>query len=249
MTMHSTEGKKHPPIVVLEAPCPFHGGKALLWRRYWGKKDRKYASSALTSCAPCGRNGYSLKYRMSTGEIVQLTKGSSKTECATDGCVTQVNKSNKTGKCGPCRQAARDAAAVEIGAIDTCQFRSCGEPLGYVVQVYANGVRKRIYCDALCAKAEREARRKEKVKARGNWSASDGSIKRRKRHRDERLALAFRDGYRCHICGDLVDLSLPANHVLAFTLDHVVPLDRGGADHPDNLSTAHRSCNSRKGAR
>lgn len=32
------------------------------------------------------------------------------------------------------------------------------------------------------------------------------------------------------------------------TLDHILPLSRGGTDHPTNLRLAHRSCNSARGA-
>lgn len=42
----------------------------------------------------------------------------------------------------------------------------------------------------------------------------------------------------CHLC------SRPR----ADTIDHVVPVAWGGADHPANLKPAHRSCNSSKGA-
>ncbi len=45
-------------------------------------------------------------------------------------------------------------------------------------------------------------------------------------------------GLSCHICG------LPGSD----TVDHVIPLVLGGADYPNNLLPAHRSCNSRKGA-
>jgi hypothetical protein len=39
-----------------------------------------------------------------------------------------------------------------------------------------------------------------------------------------------------------------SEHVLAPTLDHVVPRKEGGSDDPDNLQAAHRRCNSAKGA-
>lgn len=48
-----------------------------------------------------------------------------------------------------------------------------------------------------------------------------------------------RDGYRCSYCGSSSDL----------TLDHIVPLSRGGANGPRNLTTACRGCNSAKNAR
>lgn len=48
-----------------------------------------------------------------------------------------------------------------------------------------------------------------------------------------------RDGYRCRYCGTDNDL----------TLDHVVPIIRGGQNSAENLATACRPCNSSKGDR
>lgn len=45
-------------------------------------------------------------------------------------------------------------------------------------------------------------------------------------------------GGKCGLCGKEG----------ADTIDHVVPVAWGGADHPSNLVPAHRGCNSRKGA-
>jgi 5-methylcytosine-specific restriction endonuclease McrA len=47
-----------------------------------------------------------------------------------------------------------------------------------------------------------------------------------------------RDGGKCHICGDLVAAD-------AFTLDHLIALDRGGPHAHDNVCVAHGDCNSR----
>lgn len=47
-----------------------------------------------------------------------------------------------------------------------------------------------------------------------------------------------RDNYICHYCGE------KANSV-----DHIVPVSRGGTDDEDNLVSCCRSCNSRKGTK
>ncbi len=61
-----------------------------------------------------------------------------------------------------------------------------------------------------------------------------------------------RDGWKCYLCGRLVvawkaedGTSLPHN---AATLDHVVPIARGGNSSDSNLRTACAECNNRKGA-
>ncbi len=46
-----------------------------------------------------------------------------------------------------------------------------------------------------------------------------------------------RDGYRCQYCGAIDNL----------TLDHVIPKSRGGSSTWDNLVTACKTCNSKKG--
>ena len=59
-------------------------------------------------------------------------------------------------------------------------------------------------------------------------------------------AVALRDGFVCHICGDGVDMSVARNSRYGATLDHVYPLSRGGEDSLDNLKLAHWICNVRK---
>ncbi|MBK9178915.1 MAG: HNH endonuclease [Acidimicrobiales bacterium] len=53
-----------------------------------------------------------------------------------------------------------------------------------------------------------------------------------------RLAVLDRDGYRCHWCGGP-----------AATVDHLLPVSKGGADSADNLVAACTRCNYRRGAR
>ena len=51
----------------------------------------------------------------------------------------------------------------------------------------------------------------------------------------------------CGICGKPVDFSLKYPHPMSATVDHIVPVSRGG--HPsdiDNLQLAHRCCNRQK---
>ena len=51
----------------------------------------------------------------------------------------------------------------------------------------------------------------------------------------------------CGICGQPVDFSYKSPHPLSPTVDHIIPVSRGG--HPsdiDNLQLAHRCCNMEK---
>jgi 5-methylcytosine-specific restriction endonuclease McrA len=67
--------------------------------------------------------------------------------------------------------------------------------------------------------------------------------------RDKDRATIRRSGAGCHICGQPIDYSLPYLDPMAFVVDHVVPLSKGGADHLSNKRAAHRECNSKKRAR
>jgi hypothetical protein len=62
------------------------------------------------------------------------------------------------------------------------------------------------------------------------------------------IAVYDRDGGLCSICG----LSVPRkteNHLLRASLDHRIPLARGGTHEPANVALAHALCNSTKHAR
>ena len=78
--------------------------------------------------------------------------------------------------------------------------------------------------------------------------AADANARRRaSRYTDviedvSRDEIAERDNHLCHICGGWVSAH-------DMTLDHVVPLVRGGVHTKDNIKLAHKVCNSRKGAR
>jgi hypothetical protein len=95
----------------------------------------------------------------------------------------------------------------------------------------------RAYHDQCRVEARQEQNRRKSAKRRGaRWA------KGRTFHRD----IAERDNFICHICNETVDMSLPRTHRFGATVDHVVPLAKGGTDEPDNLKLAHWICNTRK---
>lgn len=50
----------------------------------------------------------------------------------------------------------------------------------------------------------------------------------------------------CWLCGDPIDMALPVDHDRAFSLDHVVPVVRGGDEAHGEARPAHRQCNSQR---
>jgi 5-methylcytosine-specific restriction endonuclease McrA len=55
-----------------------------------------------------------------------------------------------------------------------------------------------------------------------------------------------RDGWVCGICKGFIDSALKSPHPDSASIDHIVPLSRGGTHTMDNVRAAHRGCNSRK---
>lgn len=51
-----------------------------------------------------------------------------------------------------------------------------------------------------------------------------------------------RDGYVCGICGQPIE----PQSLDAVEFDHIVPIERGGAHLPENITVSHLSCNKRK---
>lgn len=112
---------------------------------------------------------------------------------------------------------------------------SCGEafmpmrPSGYFAD----------FCSDRCR--NREARARRRARTRNDVWRSDRTSGQVRRH-----AIYERDGWRCQLCGTGVDRTLPHDHRLAATLDHILPVSLGGAHAESNLQLAHRACNSAK---
>lgn len=100
------------------------------------------------------------------------------------------------------------------------------------------------YCQP-CTTARAHTAKREYKRTRGNH-------RRRARHYGVTYTPVLnttvyeRDAYACHICGEQTDQT--AHHLddRYPSLDHVIPLSRGGTHTIDNLATAHRICNSIK---
>lgn len=63
-----------------------------------------------------------------------------------------------------------------------------------------------------------------------------------------RAKVMARDKWICHLCQDKIPKAAKHPHALSATLDHIVPLARGGLHSYANIKAAHLSCNVRKGA-
>ncbi len=70
------------------------------------------------------------------------------------------------------------------------------------------------------------------------------------RYRNRILRECKEEGYiNCSICGLPIDLSLTYPNPWSLTIDHVIPISRGGQTKEENLQPTHFKCNRRKGER
>lgn len=65
----------------------------------------------------------------------------------------------------------------------------------------------------------------------------------------DRGAVFERDNFECHICSEPIPMDAKFPHPLSPTLDHVIPLNKGGGHLYSNLAAAHFRCNVIKGDR
>ena len=61
-----------------------------------------------------------------------------------------------------------------------------------------------------------------------------------------RVEVFERDGWTCGVCGGGVDPGAPARSPWSASLDHIIPLAKGGAHSRENTQCAHLVCNMRK---
>lgn len=94
-----------------------------------------------------------------------------------------------------------------------------------------------VYCSSRC---KMNAKVKRRYDTLGEFKVTDSA----------RHSIYMRDGYMCKLCNEPIDLSLHFNDPMSATLDHIIPQSWTLIpDHsPANLRTAHRRCNSVRGA-
>lgn len=156
-----------------------------------------------------------------------------------------------------CRARRCDAAAQQDGRADQWREakndrnrRKPEQSLCHHCGASFYQVHKRRYCSPTCSHRAFHERRKGSDAYKR--AVSDRSRRRRARHKQAVIEVFTateifeRDGWRCHICRRPVRRSVDPNHDRAPTLDHLIPLARGGEHSRRNVATAHRICNSRK---
>ena len=95
------------------------------------------------------------------------------------------------------------------------------------------------FCPPCSIEMRRIRDRRKGVKRRGHRADSRTSV--------EQLVAIY--GSDCSICGEDIDVLLPRTSKRGATIDHIIPLSKGGTDEFDNLQLAHWICNNWKADR
>jgi hypothetical protein len=134
------------------------------------------------------------------------------------------------GHCAQVAYQARRAAGEPLRVVETT--RACGECGAAFTASHPTAK----WCSTTCAN-----RHHGRVRSRGRGFRDAGTYIDRQ--------VFERDGWRCYLCGELVKRDVPRTDPDGPTIDHVVPLSRGGTDDLANVATAHWRCNRDKGSR
>lgn len=89
------------------------------------------------------------------------------------------------------------------------------------------------YCTDACANRAKQSKRRATIRSAFVADVSPAKVFQA-------------DGYRCHLCKRLTLADKVVPHPRAPTVDHVIPLSRGGTHEPSNCRTACFHCNSTK---
>ena len=95
-----------------------------------------------------------------------------------------------------------------------------------------------VYCSVKCGKKAHKHRSSERMILARKNGQFDADI--------DIYKLIERDGGRCYLCGDDVLFSYHYNDPKYPTIEHVIPITKGGTHSWDNVMVACRDCNTRK---
>lgn len=220
---------------------------------------------ALRPCAQCGRPFRPKEAKYSTccsrecGWLYQASQRREDNEAQWIGTTCPVPWHN-CSECGrqfysrrdrascsrECDLAIRRRLARREHPTLTTACSECGQPFTYVRYNH-----ERLTCSDRCdnrrsrrldpdGHAARKARRDAILRRQFALGTADLVIPKR---------VFDRDGWRCWLCGQLVDRHARVPHYGAPTMDHVIPLAMGGEHTYENIRCAHFICNSRRGTK
>jgi endogenous inhibitor of DNA gyrase (YacG/DUF329 family) len=212
---------------------------------------KRYAPVRTTACAECG------------GPVAQESLGRPRRYCS-DPCKQRVgNRAQNRRRLPAPKQAERQCAYCGTTFPPKrrdqvyCEAR-CTRNASQMRRYRNEPLRQGVTFERLCVECGQFFTAK---KCNAKWCSKICRIRTCRRDESRRRApgagaslyadreIFERDGWICQICVQPVDPTVPRTHPDGATIDHVVPLSRGGPDTRDNVVTAHWRCNRDKSNR
>ena len=149
-------------------------------------------------------------------------------------------------------KAYRKANRERLKASNEAYRKANKEKVKAYIEVYRQTHKKRL---KLCLKTYYQNHKEEIVIYKKKWEKDnanklrDYSRKKRARKRETQVEpinekiVYLRDGWICQICHKRVDKKLKHPNPMSQTLDHIIPLSKGGTHTYNNVQLAHWRCN------
>lgn len=83
--------------------------------------------------------------------------------------------------------------------------------------------------------------KKKRIMSPGLRKQLDGSVRKGRRETLWRMAMKHKGVVNCHVCGK------PITKESYATLEHILPVSKGGTDDMGNLALSHEKCNQARG--
>lgn len=144
------------------------------------------------------------------------------------------------------RHVFREYHGRKLNAVSVIQCVTCGSFVFHT----GRGAHLKRYCSLCLIKADQanSARYRNKypdkcAEARHRRRAAKKGVE------SESFTLAdvvSQFGTNCHLCNELIDMKLPWPNPFSKSLDHIIPISKGGPHKLSNVKLAHLTCNQRK---
>lgn len=155
-------------------------------------------------------------------------------------------KSNKRTKCSDClyeenknRSIERQKIQVREAYEKEVEEKECDHCGKKFVPELAPGWKTKRFCSDICAKRHHKNMRHYRIRTNGESDVHEN-------YYVGRHQVGKRDNWICGICGEPIDRKLKFPNQMSFSVDHIIPLAKGGTHTMDNLQAAHLICNSYK---
>lgn len=166
-----------------------------------------------------------------------------------------TRKANRQTPCRMCRSIVHPFDNRRIVCSDVCEWLYgliTTEP-SRCDECKAVGLWRQKFCSRSCQNSA--YRRTDSYALHKRLSRISGKEKRRQRMKEQwvedvdPLVMAERDSWICHICSEDIDPALKYPNYYSLSIDHVIPLAKGGSHGYDNCSSSHWICNVMKADR